>query len=128
MFRKPLRTKHNFLSDKEFCVQSGVLDTKVLTSKGLNVCPQYICRNYKGKIMAVDLKIVKKLVAPKYLTETLGEYQKQTTCIYDLPIDWRYEFEERAAILQYDGRLSRDDADRRALQEIMARVNQTKKG
>ena len=40
----------------------------------------------------------------------------------DLPIDLRIEFEERAAILEYDGGLSRDDADRQALTEILERI------
>ena len=34
----------------------------------------------------------------------------------------RYEFEERAAILQYDGGLSREEADKRAFSEILERV------
>ena len=64
--------------------------------------------------MAVDLKIVKELVE--------GEYQRQITSPYDLPMDWRVEFEERAAILEYDGGLSRDEADEQALREIWARM------
>ena len=42
--------------------------------------------------------------------------------IDDLPMDWRYEFEERAAILEYDGRLSRKKADEQALVEIKHRM------
>jgi hypothetical protein len=34
----------------------------------------------------------------------------------------RYEFEERSAILEYDGGLSRDDADVQALVEIKHRI------
>ena len=44
------------------------------------------------------------------------------TGIYELPMDWRIEFEERAAILEYDGGLSRDHADKRALTEILERI------
>lgn len=40
----------------------------------------------------------------------------------DLPMDWRIEFEERAAILEYDGGLSRDEADEQALHEIVERL------
>ena len=36
--------------------------------------------------------------------------------------DLRYEFEERAAILQFDGGLSREEADERALKEIIERM------
>ena len=39
-----------------------------------------------------------------------------------LSMDWRIEFEERAAILEFDGGLSREDADRRALEEILERM------
>ena len=39
----------------------------------------------------------------------------------------RYEYEERAAILEYDGGLSQDEADRQALHEIMARIKDTEK-
>jgi hypothetical protein len=42
--------------------------------------------------------------------------------IDDLPMDWRIEFEERAAIMQIDGGLSRDEADRRAFKEILERI------
>ncbi len=43
-------------------------------------------------------------------------------CPDDLSMDWRIDFEERAAILQYDGGLSRDEADQQALQEICERM------
>lgn len=39
----------------------------------------------------------------------------------DLPMDWRIDWEERAAILEYDGGLSREAADRQALDEIRER-------
>ena len=45
------------------------------------------------------------------------------TNIDDLPMDWRIEFEERAAIMQIDGGLCRDEADRRALNEIIVRMD-----
>ena len=31
--------------------------------------------------------------------------------IDDLPMDWRIEYEERAAILEYDGGMMREEAD-----------------
>ncbi len=43
-------------------------------------------------------------------------------CPDDLSMDWRIDFEERAVILQYDGGLSRDEADEQALQEICERM------
>lgn len=44
------------------------------------------------------------------------------TCPSELPSDWREEFEERAAIREYDGGQCRAGADRDAFQEITARV------
>ena len=49
------------------------------------------------------------------------------TDIDDLPMDWRIEFEERAAILEYDGGLSRTEADSQALREIVERIDRMKK-
>ncbi|MDI6450227.1 hypothetical protein [Anaerobaca lacustris] len=40
----------------------------------------------------------------------------------DLPMDWRIDWEERAAILEYDGGLNREEADRQALDEIVDRL------
>ena len=77
--------------------------------------------------MAVDLKIVKELVESEPLTETFGEYQQQITSPHDLPMDWRVEYEERAAILEYDGGLSRTEADSQALREIVERLDRDKK-
>jgi len=39
----------------------------------------------------------------------------------DLPMDWRIDWEERAAILEYDGGLSREAAYRQALDDIRER-------
>jgi len=44
------------------------------------------------------------------------------TTVADLTPDWRVEFEERAAIREYDGGQYRFDADRDALVEIIARM------
>ena len=75
--------------------------------------------------MAVDLKIVKELVESESLTETSGKYQRQIPSLYDLSMDWRIEYEERAAILEYDGGLSRNDAETQALIEIKRRIRKT---
>ena len=42
--------------------------------------------------------------------------------IDDLPMDWRIEYEERAAILEYDGGLTREDAETHAFGEIQRRM------
>ena len=39
----------------------------------------------------------------------------------------RYEYEERAAILEYDGGLSRNKADNQALREIAERIDRMRK-
>ncbi len=76
--------------------------------------------------MAVDLKIVKELVESEPRTETFGEYQGQIASPYDLPMDWRIEFEERAAILEYDGGMTREGAENQALGEILGRLKNLK--
>jgi hypothetical protein len=45
--------------------------------------------------------------------------------IDNLPMDWRIDYEERAAILEYDGGLSRDEAEAQALIEIWHRMEGT---
>ena len=40
----------------------------------------------------------------------------------DLPGDWRCEFEERAAIREYDGMQAREHAEAEAFCEILARM------
>ncbi|MCH8852697.1 MAG: hypothetical protein IID41_08605 [Planctomycetes bacterium] len=40
----------------------------------------------------------------------------------DLPFDWRLEWEERAAIREYDGGQAREHAEAEALTEIVARM------
>ena len=44
------------------------------------------------------------------------------TNLDNLPLDWRIEFEERAAIMEYDGGLTREKAEEQALQEIRERI------
>ncbi|MHC4569983.1 MAG: hypothetical protein ACYTE3_30035 [Planctomycetota bacterium] len=68
--------------------------------------------------MAVSLEIIKELVESA-VTADIGAVISSPG---DLPVDWRIEFEERAAILEYDGGLSRENADKQALQEILERL------
>ncbi len=65
--------------------------------------------------MISALKRLRALRAVKYLEVT------PIRCPEDLPMDWRIDWEERAAILQYDGGRSRDEAEREALLEIAYR-------
>lgn len=50
------------------------------------------------------------------LSQTIGP------SVGDLPPDWRLEFEERAAIREYDGGQCREYAEAEALREIVARM------
>lgn len=42
--------------------------------------------------------------------------------VADLPVDWRLEFEERAAIREFDGGQAREHAEAEALREIVERI------
>lgn len=39
-----------------------------------------------------------------------------------LPMDWRIEWEERAAIMEYDGGLTREQAESEALKDILRQM------
>ena len=65
---------------------------------------------YLNHLVKCDGDVIADIASPSYL-----------------PINWRIEYEERAAILQWDGGLSRKDADIQALQEINARLRDTKR-
>ncbi len=72
--------------------------------------------------MFFDKSYIELICSPDILVD---EHQDLT---FEEAISWldeqglRYEFEERAAILQYDGGLSRDEADKRAFSEILERI------
>ena len=71
--------------------------------------------------MAVSLEIIKELVESAVDTEN-ADIGAMINSPGDLPVDWRIDFEERAAILQWDGGLPRQEADIQALAEILARI------
>jgi hypothetical protein len=66
-----------------------------------------------------------------YIKEIIGIKQDPLECQTQLDIEaaiqkieqagYRYEFEERAAILEYDGGLCRQDAEQQATDEIIER-------
>jgi hypothetical protein len=43
--------------------------------------------------------------------------------VEDLPGDWRVEWEERAAVMEYDGRMPRERAEAAALKEIVRKMH-----
>ena len=66
----------------------------------------------------------------EYLHHLVGDPfidKGEISCPSELPMDQRIEFEERAAILEYDGGLLREEAEMRALTEIVARMKETGK-
>ena len=71
----------------------------------------------------------------EYLTELVNDSvdDERNDVAVEEAISWldeqglRYEFEERAAIFEYDGGLSRNEADCQALLEIAERVDRMKK-
>ncbi|MHC4538753.1 MAG: hypothetical protein ACYS74_03095 [Planctomycetota bacterium] len=73
--------------------------------------------------MAVRLEIIKELVESVVVTATTtADVGGVISSPGDLPMDWRIEFEERAAILEFCAGLSREVADVQALQEITGRI------
>ena len=62
--------------------------------------------------MSVDLHIVRKLARPH--EDVLPDD------VNDWPEDWQHEYEERAAIMEYDGNLSRQEAEQWA--EVIVRA------
>ncbi len=66
----------------------------------------------------------KPKMADNFVMARAGQALEAPTWISleDLPLDWRVEFEERAAILEYDGGLNREKADAQAFTEILQRI------
>ena len=64
-----------------------------------------------------SLDYIRLITSPDFLLPS--QVQEEMVQIDRLGL--RYEYEERAAILEYDGGLSREDAERRALAEILER-------
>ena len=75
--------------------------------------------------MFFDKTYIELICSPDIL---LDEHHGMTT---EETISWieeqglRYEYEERAAILEFDGGLSREEADSQALHEIIERIRKT---
>lgn len=51
-----------------------------------------------------------------------------TQPVVDLPEDWQLLWDERAAIMEYDGNLPREVAEHLALVEIIAQMKKEQKG
>ena len=78
--------------------------------------------------MFFDKNYIELICSPNILLDEHNKMSVEETICRLEEQGLRYEFEERAAILEYDGGLSRDDADRQALHEIADRIEQTDGG
>jgi len=68
--------------------------------------------------MIFSLEYIKQITSPDFLLRNnVDDAMKQIE-----RMGLRYEYEERAAILEYDGGLNREEAERRSLQEIEERI------
>ena len=56
------------------------------------------------------------------MMELLATAPLETIYLFHLPQEWMEEYEERAAILEYDGGLDRALAERQAYHEISRRM------
>jgi len=68
--------------------------------------------------MIFSLEYIKQITSPDFLLRNnVDDAMKQIE-----RMGLRYEYEERAAILEYDGGLNREEAERQSLQEIEERI------
>jgi hypothetical protein len=68
--------------------------------------------------MIFSLEYIKQITSPDFLLRNhVDDVLKQIE-----RMGLRYEYEERAGILQFDGGLSRDAAEKQALEEIRTRI------
>jgi len=71
-----------------------------------------------GAYMIFSLEYIKQITSPDFLLRNnVDDAMKQIE-----RMGLRYEYEERAAILEYDGGLNREEAERQSLQEIEERI------
>jgi len=62
--------------------------------------------------MTVKLEIIERLVRAKaLLTDHPIDPDELPATVNDWPEDWRDEYEERAGIMEFDGNLSRQEAE-----------------
>ncbi len=77
--------------------------------------------------MFFDKSYIERICSPDILTDESCNMTAEESISWIEGQGLRYEFEERAAILEYDGELSRHEADKQALREIMERIDRMKK-
>lgn len=85
---------------------------------GLSVVAEGDRLRIRGRRQAEHLAL--SLIANK--VAVLAVLADRTITVAEIPPDWRLEFEERAAIREYDGGQFREYAERAALVEIVERI------
>ena len=72
--------------------------------------------------MFFDISYIELICSPDILVDEHQDLTFEETISRIDAQALRYEFEERAAILEFDGGLSREEADVQALKEICERI------
>lgn len=73
--------------------------------------------------MFFDKNYIELICSPDILVDEHHEMSIEETISWFEELGFRYEYEERAAILEYDGGLTREAADRQAFEEISNQLN-----
>ena len=53
-----------------------------------------------------------------------GLYEPEIPESPDLPLEWHFEWDERAAIMEFDGEMPREQAEMLALQDVHRRMRE----
>ena len=77
--------------------------------------------------MFFDKSYIEQICSPNILIDECHNMSVEEAIGWFEEHGVRYEFEERAAILEYEGGLSRAKADSQALREIAERIDRMKK-
>jgi hypothetical protein len=72
--------------------------------------------------MFFDKNYIELICSPDILVDESDVMSNEDTIRWLDELGLRYEYEERAAIYEYDAGFSRKEADRRALREIVERI------
>jgi hypothetical protein len=107
---------------------NALSETNILVQQALTSCI-HDSRRIAGKTKMLDLETI---FDPDRTAPTSSSLFKPNTPApdaaltpADLPGDWYLEWDERAAIMEIDGGLPREQAEALALTEVVARMRQT---
>lgn len=73
--------------------------------------------------MFFDKSYIEQICSPDILVDERRDMSVEKAISWLDEQGLRYEYEERAAILEYDGGLSREEAEEQALSEIIVRMD-----